>query len=549
MALPPEKLQQLSIFIVDIYNAIEEELLLNIARILKQDRELLLTAENNEQYQHWRIVQLNKLGMLNQQQMKAISRHSGKTAEEVKKMLESAGFTAVEQHESLYQEAVQAGLLSTAPAMHTSEALIGILNAYEQQALDTLNLVNTTMLNQSQQVYLNILNKTVGKVLGGVITAQQALRQTVSEWAQRGIPALIDKAGRRWSTEAYVNLVTRSTSQNVANEMQMKRGDEYGVDLIEVSSHLGARPLCKKWQGAIYSKSGKSKKYRPFSDTSYGEASGLGGCNCRHQFYPFIEGVSTKRYKPYDDTENDRVYKESQQQRHLERQIRKAKKEVKVMAAMGDEQGVKEAKNKVSQHQSAMRDFITETKRKRQYNREQIEPLSNNEKEQWNNSNNGLGNMNKEVKIPPSTLKHSGVGDFTNPKNPKKEKIGKMKGGGHGQTNIELLKDHEIEYNIVEVLPNGVRLGNIPSHKDKPKKTGKEQSWFPESWTDQDINEAAVYVANLQDKNKYIFEETPYIIRKYANYNGVTVAIVYDKKRHSVTTIFPDGIQRLLGGG
>lgn len=372
MALPPEKLQQLSIFIVDIYNAIEEELLLNMARVLKQDRDLLLTAEDFTEYQHWRIVQLNKLGKLNQQQMNTIARHSGKTAEEVKKMLETAGFTAVEQHEPLYQEAVQAGSLVPAPAMHTSAALIGIINAYEQQAIDTFNLINTTMLNQSQQVYLDILNKTVGKVLGGVITPQQALRQTVSEWSQRGIPALIDKAGRRWSTEAYVNMISRSVSQNVANEMQLKRMEEYDVDLIEVSSHLGARPRCAPFQGRIYSKSGKSKRYPSFSSTSYGEAAGLLGVNCRHVIYPYIQGKSTKRYQPYDTSENERVYKESQQQRHLERQIRKAKKEVNVMAAMGDEEGVKEAKTKVSQHQSAMRDFINSTGRKRQYNREQI---------------------------------------------------------------------------------------------------------------------------------------------------------------------------------
>ncbi|QWG42900.1 minor capsid protein (plasmid) [Bacillus mycoides] len=372
MALPPEKLQQLSMFVVDIYNAIEEELLLNMARMLRYDRELLLTAENFDQYQHWRIVQLNKLGKLNQQQMNTLARHSGKTAEEVRKMLEGAGFTAVEQHEALYQKAVQAGSLIATPAMHTSAALIGILNAYEKQALDTLNLVNTTILNQSQQVYLDVLNTTVGKLLGGVITPQQALRQTVSEWAQRGIPALIDKAGRRWSTEAYVNMVSRSVSQNVANEMQMTRMDEYDVDLIEVSSHLGARPLCNPYQGRIFSKSGKSKRYPPFSSTSYGEAAGLLGVNCRHVIYPYIQGKSTKRYEPYDGDENSRVYKESQQQRALERQIKKAKREVKVMEAIGDKEGVKLAKNKVSQRQANMRDFISATGRKRQPNREQI---------------------------------------------------------------------------------------------------------------------------------------------------------------------------------
>ncbi|MFJ8457282.1 EndoU domain-containing protein [Bacillus paramycoides] len=152
--------------------------------------------------------------------------------------------------------------------------------------------------------------------------------------------------------------------------------------------------------------------------------------------------------------------------------------------------------------------------------------------------------MNKEVQIPPSTLKHSGVGDFTNPKNPKKEKIGNMRGGGHGQSNIELLNDHGIEYNIVEVLPNGVRLGNVPSHKAKLKKTGKNQSWFPEDWKDEDIEKSGLYVANLQDKNKYTIEENEIAIKKSANYKGIKVVVVYDKNQKGITTIYPDSNQR-----
>ncbi|MGG3523092.1 phage minor capsid protein [Bacillus pseudomycoides] len=373
MALPPDKLQQLSMFVVDIYNAIEEELLLNMARILKYDMELLLTAEDFTEYQHWRIVQLNKLGKLNQQQMNTMARYSGKTAEEVRKMLESAGFTAVEQHESLYQEAVQAGIIAAAPAMYTSAALIGILNTYEKQALETFNLVNTTILKQSQQVYLDVLNKTVGKVLGGVITPQQALRQTVSKWAQKGIPAFIDKAGRKWGVEGYVSMVCRSTSNNVANEMQTERMTEYKVDLCEVSSYPGARPKCFEDQGKIYSVSGKHKKYKPLNSTSYGEPDGLFGINCSHIRYPYIEGLSTQRYFPHTDIEeNRRIYKQSQQQRSLERQIRKAKREVNMMEVIGDKEGVKLAKNKVSQRQANMRDFIKATGRKRQPNREQI---------------------------------------------------------------------------------------------------------------------------------------------------------------------------------
>ncbi|WOA60988.1 phage minor capsid protein [Bacillus mycoides] len=373
MALPPEKSQQLSLFVVDIYNAIEEELLLNMARLLKRDMDLLLTAENGDQYQHWRMVQLNKLGTLDKQQLETIAKHSGKTVKEVRAMLKNAGSAAIGEHESIYTQAVKLGLLEVAPPMAQSAALIGILNAYVNQALSTLNLVNTTMLKQSQQMYLDVLNTTVGKMLAGTITQQQAIRQAVSGWSSKGIPAFIDKLGRKWSTEAYVSMVCRSTSNNVANEMQSARMEEYKVDLCEVSSYPGARPKCFEDQGKIYSLSGKHPKYKPLSSTSYGQPDGLFGVNCSHIRYPYIEGLSTQRYFPHEDIEeNRRIYKQSQQQRSIERRIRKAKREVRVMEALGDQEGVNNAKNKVSQRQANMRDFIKTTGRKRQPNREQI---------------------------------------------------------------------------------------------------------------------------------------------------------------------------------
>jgi hypothetical protein len=45
-----------------------------------------------------------------------------------------------------------------------------------------------------------------------------------------------------------------------------------------------------------------------------------------------------------------------------------------------------------------------------------------------------------------------------------------------------------------------------------------------------------------------MIEKTPAVIKKFANYKGVTVAVVYDKYQRKITTIFPDSEQRLLGG-
>ncbi|MEB2280190.1 phage minor capsid protein [Lysinibacillus xylanilyticus] len=42
--------------------------------------------------------------------------------------------------------------------------------------------------------------------------------------------------------EGYINMVIRSTTNNVTNGMQLERFKEHGIDLIEVSSHIDARP-------------------------------------------------------------------------------------------------------------------------------------------------------------------------------------------------------------------------------------------------------------------------------------------------------------------
>ena len=71
-----------------------------------------------------------------------------------------------------------------------------------------------------------------------------------------------------------------------------------------------------------------------------------------------------------------------------------------------------------------------------------------------------------------SAIEHSSIGDFT--RNPKTGEIQKMKGGGHGQANIDFLEQNGIEYNIEYIYSNGVRVGNVPEHKVKAKRICRE---------------------------------------------------------------------------
>ncbi|EGO8418909.1 hypothetical protein DUY24_12120 [Enterococcus faecalis] len=138
---------------------------------------------------------------------------------------------------------------------------------------------------------------------------------------------------------------------------------------------------------------------------------------------------------------------------------------------------------------------------------------------------NKVGGANARNNVPDSILKHADLGDF-NTNN-------RLINGGHGQSNMDYLKENDIDFNIVKEYPNGIRTGNIPSHKNKMKRTGNGQSWFPKEWNDSKIRDAGNHINNLPQNKKL-----PDGQWAFGDYDGVRVGII--KKDGKVTTIIPD---------
>ena len=351
-----------------VFLQIEDEILNNAAKKLGKDKSLL----TEEDIVSWQANKLSQLGKLNQENLEILSKYSKIELEELESMLEEVGYTAVREVEGDLKKGSQEGILLNPPDIDDSESLMQVLDAHSLEAKKRINNINNTMLSQSGAKYTQVVNDVTGQVVAGIKTPNQALRQVVSEWAEKGIPAMVDKLGRQWSTEAYVSMIIRSSSNNIARDMQDARMDEYGNDLVEISSHAGSRPKCEPYQGRIFSRSGKSKNYDSLANTSIGEPDGLFGINCNHFQYVYIPGISEQTYFPYDKEENDRIYKESQKQRYHERQIRAAKNEMNMMKGIDDQEGFEQARTKLRDRQARMREFIQETDRTRRYDREQL---------------------------------------------------------------------------------------------------------------------------------------------------------------------------------
>jgi hypothetical protein len=134
-------------------------------------------------------------------------------------------------------------------------------------------------------------------------------------------------------------------------------------------------------------------------------------------------------------------------------------------------------------------------------------------------------------------LVHANEGKYTKPSR-KGDRL-RLVSGGHGQKGMDQIDRYGIEYNIVKTYPNGVRVGNIPDHKDKSKQTGTGQSWFPRTWEEKDIRRAGEHVAGLRG-NRHA--EDGKII--FGTYKGVRVGVIRTKGKNA--TVFPDSNQDIL---
>lgn len=350
----------------------------------------------------WEVAKLSEMGKLSEENAKIINEAVKRVPDEIRKALDEASADALETLEKAIKEAIAVGRIEETPA----DTVQAMLQELAQQAVEQANLVNTVMLDSCQSAYTmavtntvqwinqamsaeqvgaaqGILNAATTAVEVGSETRLQALRRAISQMADNGIYGFVDRAGRHWSPEAYINMDIRTTVHNAAIQSVRNRQQEYGSEIFQVSTHPGARPLCYPYQGKYYTwgteggtftdGDGNRHEYRPISSTSYGQAAGLFGINCGHYPMPQIPGVTIPQDKRRQGKEvNDKLYQESQEQRALERSIRDAKRKQAAFKAAGLDDAAADMGNTIADRQAAMREFINRTGRTRRYDRESI---------------------------------------------------------------------------------------------------------------------------------------------------------------------------------
>ena len=348
----PSLLEALPEEIAELFRGLEDTLLADICSRLKTGTVGETTVLD--------IKALRSHGIDLKEIEKAISETSGISEKKLKKLLEEV----VEKNQQYYNEVI------TLADVTKPETLVNAsdIDAIKRQTLQEMRNITRTMafvvdagrtILKPQKALTWALDAALLQVQSGAVSYNTAIANAVKQLADSGLRMVDYESGRSDQVDVAARRAVM-TGVNQINQKYAEQSTEYlETDLVETSAHIGARNIGnvpenhEKWQGKWYRWSEKPKtstgEYPDFIETTgYGTGAGLGGWNCRHTFYPVVEGVSEATYSQADldamKGENRKFkfegqeydgYTATQEQRSIERTIRKLKREETAYNAAG----------------------------------------------------------------------------------------------------------------------------------------------------------------------------------------------------------------------
>lgn len=267
---------------------------------------------------------------------------------------------------SIGKTALANDLLKTGKELASTEFLKQISDNFRalteqdlSKMIQNLTLKTSTGNTLVTNAYKKQMDYALLKLASGNGSIQQIANESARTLAGDGLKTIEYISGRT----AHIQDATRRTLQTqigrMTGDISLKTGKDLGLNLVEVSAHWGARDKGNgaenhaEWQGQVYCIEPQEGYITLREATGYpDDPRGLKGYNCRHDFYPYVEGSDRAliNKEPAPTTVNYRgkektytYYEATQQQRSFENQIRKYKRQAYALQEAGDTAAAKQA--------------------------------------------------------------------------------------------------------------------------------------------------------------------------------------------------------------
>lgn len=315
--------------LVDLWAQVEDDIIADIARhIIKNGGQMTATAK-------WQTLKLREMGVLQTDVAKALAKATKQSEKQTYAMIVEACQKALAFDDAFYLKAGYYPL-----PLNQSAALQELILAGCRKTDGLMRNFTGTTAHTATMAFENALDRAYLQVNSGAFSYTEALRRCIRDLSEQGIQKIAYPSGHADRMDVAARRALLTGLNQTTAELQLARMDELGTDLIEVSSHAGARPSHAEWQGQVYSKSGRGAYDNFYEATGYGTGDGLCGWNCYHSFFPYFEGLSQPTFERDPARRlgktNNQMYEESQRQRYLERKVRDARRACSAYSAARD---------------------------------------------------------------------------------------------------------------------------------------------------------------------------------------------------------------------
>lgn len=328
--------------LVEMYQDLENWIISDIATRLIKSGELSGTADRE-------LWKLQQMGLHNTEIVKRISEMSGKSRNEVRRLLRDSVMTSFSDDKEVLTQISASDIISP---LKNNMAILA-MNAELIKTFGELDNLTKTTINQTQKDLLNMLNEVDYRVASGMQSYSSAVCEILDRYAESGVMVEYPTGTKR-SLEAAVRCCIVTSMNQTAAQVTNIYIAQNKIEYVLVSAHPGARYDKKNptgisshdhWQGKAYKIIGsepgfpnllESTGYTIDPKTGTGTVVnllGLHGYNCRHSHGPWRKDMVNKYLDENGNVninadESQKLYDLQQKQRLLEREIRKTKREI-----------------------------------------------------------------------------------------------------------------------------------------------------------------------------------------------------------------------------
>ena len=226
-----------------------------------------------------------------------------------------------------------------------SQLNTGAIQALIDDCYGKLNDANNFIGRRIQDAVRQAGIDAVAQKLAQGQTVNQCKKNLIQSLLDEGITCIKDRRGRNINLSSYAEVVARSTTREATNTATLNQLQNYGYDLVKMSSHSPTCSICAIYQGRVYSISGKDSDYPPL-DTAYSGDYANIHPNCAHVLEPYIpaladnpEGDMDFSNRPFELSDKDKsMIEQYNKQQAQKAQLRRDRQQYeKYKSILGDD--------------------------------------------------------------------------------------------------------------------------------------------------------------------------------------------------------------------